>query len=417
MLDIRGKISNNKKLLENFSYITLLQIFVLISPLITYPYLVRVVGKELYGYILTAQILASYATIIIRFGFDAVSSRHVSINKDSRNKLEEILSSIMLVRIALWVLCFILYCFIVIMIQEYRNQLLLFLLSYGMTLQVLLFPQFFFQGIEDMKFITLVNVMIQLIFVILTFIVIKTPDDYIFVPILYSIGYLIGGVLSLVIINKKYNIHLKPTRYTQLKFYIKDASTLFLTDAVCTIKDKLNYILVGIFVNMSDVVIYDFGTKLTNLSIQPLQIINTVIFPKMARERNNRQFLVFGVSCFIIITVIVTVINIFLPYIVKIFLGSEIDLMPVRLFLFAPIFLCIGSYIASNLIVARGYTRYMLYSILITTSAYTVILIILLITGKLTNVTSFIALTVIAYLIEMIYRLHLMKKIMLSEKI
>lgn len=412
MSAIKGIIKNNKTILENFSYITLLQIFVLISPLITYPYLIRTIGKELYGYILTAQIIASYATIIIRFGFDSVSSRHISINRDSKEKLQQTLSSILFVRTLLWLICLIFYCAVILIVPPYREHLLMFVLSYGMTFQILLFPQFFFQGIEKMKFITIVNVLIQLIFITLTFIVIKEKNDYIFVPVLYSIGYLVGGVVSLIIINNKYKIKFTRPSIENIKYHIKDASPLFLTDAVCTIKDKLNYILLGICVNMGDVTIYDFGAKLTNLAIQPLQIINTVIFPKMAREKNNRQFYLFGAISISTIIVLIICLNLFLPYIVNIFLGPNIDLAPLRLFLLAPLFLGAGSYIASNLIVARGYVRYMLYSIAVTTTAYLLLIVLLMLLGKLNNVMSFIGLTVIAYLVEMLYRLYLMRNIL-----
>lgn len=287
---IKEKISSNKILLANFSYITLLQVIILLTPLITYPYLIKTIGKELYGYVLSAQVLASYATIVIRFGFDAVSSRHISIFREDHIKLQNTMSAIMVIRMVLWVTCLLLYVAIVNIIPAYRDQTLLFILSYGMTFQILLFPQFFFQGIEDMKFITVINVIIQLIFTILIFIIVKGQNDYIYIPLIYTSGYLVGGLVSLIILRYKYNLTFSFPEIEEVRYHLKDAFPLFLTDSITTIKDKLNYILLGICVNMSDVVIYDFGAKLTTLAIQPLQIINTVVFPRMAKEKNNRQF-------------------------------------------------------------------------------------------------------------------------------
>lgn len=412
--NLKYQVKTHKTLLENFSYMTVLQVFILLTPLITYPYLTRTLGTELYGLVITAQILASYATIVVRFGFDSVSARHVSLWREDTSKLTEIMSSILSVRFILWIICFVFYSIIVLAVPIYREHIFLFLFSYGLTLNVLLFPQFFFQGVERMKYITYINIVIQIIFILLIFIVIKKTDDYIYVPILYTIGYLLGGVAALLIIFKKYGIRFYIPNKEQVNYYIKDAFPLFATDAVCTIKDKLGYLLLGILVSMGDVVVYDIGSKLTSLAVQPLTIINTVIFPKMAKDKSNSQFKKFGVFTFGSILFIVVFINIFLHPIVLFLIGKEVPLLPVRIFLLSPIFLGIGSYIGSSLIVARGYNKYMFYSILVTTFAYLLTMTILFITHSLNQVMSFVALTVIAYLVEMIYRLFVARRIILQ---
>ncbi len=62
---VKGIIKANKTIAENFIYITLLQVFLLVAPLITYPYLVKVLGREVYGMVITAQVLVSYFSIVI----------------------------------------------------------------------------------------------------------------------------------------------------------------------------------------------------------------------------------------------------------------------------------------------------------------------------------------------------------------
>lgn len=413
--EIKDKVRNHKTLLENFSYMTVLQVFIMLTPLITYPYLTRILGTELYGLVITAQILASYATIIVRFGFDSVSARHISLWRDDKNKLSEVMSSIMISRTILWVVSFILYALIVLVVPIYKRHMMLFLFSYGMTFETLLFPQFFFQGIEKMKYITFVNIGIQALFIVLIFIVIKAPDDYYYVPLLYTVGYFFGGMASFAIIFREYKLRLYIPCRKQILYYVRDAFPLFATDAVSTIKDKLGYILLGILVSMGDVVIYDVGSRLTSLAIKPLTIINTVIFPKMAHDKSDRQFKQFGVIVFFSIVIIVIITNIFLYPIVYFLIGKEVPLMPIRLFLLSPIFLGMGSYIASSLIVARGYNKYMFYSILITTGAYFLLLFAIYISGNVNTVISFVILTVFAYLVEFLYRLYLANKILKSK--
>lgn len=95
--------------IENMSYITIFQVFTMLVPLITYPYLIRVLGADLYGWVITAQILVSYATLFIDYGFRKVTARHISVHRDDVDKLSEIVSAVTIVKMLLWVFAFVLY--------------------------------------------------------------------------------------------------------------------------------------------------------------------------------------------------------------------------------------------------------------------------------------------------------------------
>lgn len=412
---LKESFKRNKVIVENFSYITLLQVFILLAPLITYPYLTRVLGMDLYGLVLTAQVLASYCIILVKFGFDSVSARYVSMYRDDKGKLSEVLSSILCARLSLWVVGMLVYTIVVLLVPAYREHPLLFVFSYGLTLNVLLFPQFYFQGIEQMKFITLINVFIQVVFVAATFLVIKAPSDYIYVPLLHAIGYLLGGLLSLFIIFRKHNLHFYVPSKDRVSLYVKDAFPLFSTDAIATIKDKFSYLLLGASVGMENVVTFDVGSKLTSLILQPLTIINTVVFPKMAKDQNNSQFKRVGLLIFVCICILFILANIFLHPIVHFLVGKEIDLAPIRLFLLSPIFLGISSYTGSCMIVARGYNKYMLLSILVTTLAYIFMTLSLFFTHRLNTVMSFVMITVLTYLVELLYRIFVSYRIVKNK--
>lgn len=408
-------IGNNKLLIENFSYVTLLQVFILVAPLITYPYLIRILGADLYGSVLTAQMLASYASILIDFGSNNVCAKHVSLARSDKEKLSEILSSVLLVRIFLFFSVFILYFSIVIVIPSFRKNWLLYILTYGLTLNDVLFPQFFFQGLEKMKLITLVNILIKVIFVILVFFVVKNMEDYIYVPILYALGYTLGGFLSIWILFHRWGFRFIIVKKATMMLYVKDCMPIFATDLICTIKDKVNYILVGLFVGMSEVVIYDLALKLHSLLTKPMGILTTVLLPRFALTKNFERLKQVILISFFVTFILLVVTNVFLEKISYFFLHSHIDLNPVRFFLIAPLFVSVGSVISSNLFVAFGYNRYVFTSIVITTGVYVFTLLILLISGNLNSIYSFVALAVISYFVELIYRLY--KTFLISKKL
>lgn len=409
--NIRNLVHHNKVIFENFSYLTLFQVLSILFPLITYPYLTRVLGLELYGTVITAQVLASYCTILVNFGFPAISPRHVSINKDNREKLSVIFSSIFTIQLLLWVVSFMLYMLIISIVPAFHEHYFLFFLSFFLTLQPLLFPSYYFQGVEKMKYITIINVVFNTVFVLLTFVVVRKPEDYIYVPLLHSIGYLFGGIIALYVILRVHCINFQIPKKTDLIYYFKDALPIFSTDVICTIKNKLNYLLLGNMVGMSSVVIYDVGEKLNMLLQKPVATIKDAIFPKMARDRSDAQFIKMGKYIVLILVLMFIVTNIFLHQIVYFLIGTEVDLFPVRIYLLAPLFVGTSSYIAQCLLAARGYNKYLLYSIIFTTVAYVMTLLIMLIMGNLNTVTSFVYLAVLSYFAELVYRIYIARKV------
>lgn len=402
---------SHKQIMDNFSYITILQLFTIVAPLITYPYLVRVLGKELYGIVLSAQMLVSYVSLVVDFGSNNVCAKHVSIHRDDKDKLSEILSSVLCARFLLWIVSFAVYYVVITIIPSYRDYLLLFVISYFLSIQDVLFPQFFFQGIEQMKFTTYITIGIRLFFIILVFPVVTNKSDYILVPVLYSIGYMLGGIVSLYIIVTKLGVHFQIPKFEKMLFYIKDSSAIFATELITTIKDKLNYLFVGTFAGMSNVVIYDLGLKLNGLIIKPISILMVVLFPRMAKTRNVNNLFKSLYIAVPLVTLLVVLINIFLPWIVRFFIGTDnIDLLPLRLFSISPIFLSVSILLANNYFVAFGHNKYVLYSIIITTSAYLVALSTLFFTGHINTIYAFVSISLISYAVELIYRIYIFLK-------
>lgn len=407
--------SNNKQLIGNFSYITLLEVFLLLAPLITYPYLVRVLGIDNYGLIITAQVLASYASKIIDFGSNRVCAKHVSINRASKAKLSEIVSSVLVVRTVLWLICFAIYMAVVLVVPNYKSYIVLFLCSYFLTLNEVLFPQYFFQGMERMKYISIINIIVKLLFILLVFVLVKNESDMSIVPLMYAIGYALAGIFSMHIITSRMGLKLYIPSIEEMRIYVKDSLPIFATDMICTIKDKLSYFIIGAYCGMGEVVIYDLGLKINGLLIKPTQIVSTVLFPRFAKNRNTKQLKTITFWVFVFAVAMVALTNVFLPFIVKFFIDESIDLIPLRIFSLAPIVLSVSSFLSSNFFVAFGYNKYLLYSIIVTTIVYIVTLVIMLITHNLGTIYSFVILALISYLAELVYRLLMTSKILKQD--
>lgn len=405
-----------KTVVQNFSYLSLLQLVLLFAPLITYPYLVGVLGLELYGIIVSSQMLMGYAGVIIDFGTNEVCAKHVSINRNNPQKLSEIVSSVLVIRLTMALFCFGVYLLVVYMIPVYRMNMPLFILTYGMLMQEVLFPQYFFQGIEKMMYPTLLSIVIKTIFIIAIFIVIKHPSDYIYVPLLYMLGYSISSAVGLYIVIGKMGVKFYWPKWNQIRLYVIDSTPLLATSVVSTIKDKFNYFFIGSSIGMTEVSIYDLGIKLNGLLSKPVSILQTVMFPRLAKSRSFvsvKRLLLLSITTSLAMCI---AINLFLPWVVEFFLHQQIDLLPIRLLSLAPVILSISGVLATNFMVAFGYNKYVFYSIVLTTIVYILCIGYVYLAKEHPGLYTFVLVALISYLTELIYRLYATKKILNTIK-
>ena len=399
-----------KKIIDNIFFVGLVQIFSLIAPLITYPYLVSVLGMDLYGMVITAQVMVGYATLLIDFGSNSVCAKDIAINHNNPYELSKIVTNVLMTRCILALICFLIYLCVILCIETYRSHLLLYLLSYLLIANELLYPQFFFQGMENLKVSSILNISIKFIFIGLVFVLVKNHTDYLLVPVLYALGYTIAGIVALYIMYTKYHIRFVNTKLKNVIYLFKSCFPLLSTDFICTIKDKWNYILIGNYVGMADVVIYDLGIRISGLICRPANVITTVLFPRFARNRNISKLKICMILIFSLSLIMILMTNFFLAEISMFFLNQEIDLLPLRVMSVIPLFLSLSIFISTDYLIAFAYNKYLLYSIIVTVSAYLSFLIVIWFVGYMNNLWSFIFLAIISYLTELIYRLGIFIK-------
>lgn len=407
---IRDLAARNRRLLANFSYISALEAVVLLVPLLVYPYLVRVLGQEVYGLVITAQVLAGYCSIAVDFGFRTVGARSVAVYRDSPRVLSELLSAVCGVRLLVWFVALGAYIGLVRLVPEYRAHTELFLCAYTLTFNELLFPQFFFQGMENMRGVAIMNIAVRLVSVVLLFVLIHAPSDYVYAPLLMGIGYLLAGVASLWYIGYRYGVRLHWPRRRYIRYMLHDALPILGTDAICSVKDKFNYLLIGSWVSMEWVVVYDLGARFTSLLVKPAGVVGTVLFPRLAATQSLSLFRRGGVAV-VGFTLLGTVaLFVLLPWIAPLFIPGLSSLLELRIYMVAPLLLSISGYLASEFLIAFRYARYLLWSIMVTTVGYLVGLLVGIGVGVHHSVLFFVLLCVGSYLVELIYRVYVYQK-------
>jgi PST family polysaccharide transporter len=322
--NIKGSIIKNKKIIENFSYLTLLQIFNMLLPLITYPYLIRVLGAEVYGTVVFAQAIVSYFSIIINFGFNISATKDIAQNQNNKQKISEITSSVLMIQFILWLFCLISMLIMINLITSFNTNKLLYLFTFGVTLNELLFPVWYFQGIEKMKFITYINLIVRILFLVLIFMFVKNQSDYLLIPLFTSLGCLIGGLISLGVIFFRHKLSFKIHSFQTLQKYLMNSFYLFISKVEILIKDKSLIIILGFF-NKTIVAYYDLASKLVNLFVSLYQIIPTIILPRLVQQKNYFLTRIIFYSSIVISLSYYCLIALFPDQIIAILTGNNLD--------------------------------------------------------------------------------------------
>src|SRR5690554_5063636 len=208
VLALFKKLTNSedkKRLLGNFLSLSGLQVFTYILPLITLPYLVRVLGVEKYGLVMFAQSFIMFFNILVDYGFNLSATREVSVNRDNKEKITEIFSSVMTIKLLLLTVSLLFLTIIVFSFERFYADKELYFITFTLVLGQALFPIWYFQGLERMKYITLINVFSRIIFTAAIFIFIHEESDYILVPLLNGLGVITGSFYALYLIKKSFN--------------------------------------------------------------------------------------------------------------------------------------------------------------------------------------------------------------------
>lgn len=333
-----------KVLVENFFSLSFLQVADYILPLITLPYLVRILGPEKFGLVAFAQAFIQYFVIFTDYGFNLSATREISINRENKDKVSKIFSSVMVVKFSLLVISFLVLTGLVLVIPKFRGDWLIYLFTFGMVLGQVLFPVWFFQGMERMKYITFLNITAKFIFTISIFVFIRKTSDYLYIPLINSLGFLVAGVLGIWITRKDFKIDFMLPNLDTVKYHFKEGWHIFISTVSISLYTTSNTFILGLFTNNTIVGYYSAAEKLVKAVQRLLVPISQSVYPyisKLASESKQRalnfirKLLILVGSASFIVSLLIFVLAV---SIVDIILGNQYQqsIIVLRILAFLP---------------------------------------------------------------------------------
>ena len=353
------KSNDGRKLMENFAYLSLLQMAGYVSPLITLPYLTRVIGVEGFGKIAFASAVMVWIQTVADWGFNYTATRDVARNREDRDKVSDIFSRVLWARCFLMFLSFVLLVLLVSFIPKFKENAAVIFVTFLMIPGHIMFPDWFFQAMERMKYITILNLLSKLLFTVMVFVFVKDKDDYILQPLFLSLGFVLAGVVAMYYILVKWEVKLKLISFSLIIKTIKSSTDVFVNNIAPNLYNTFSTILLGMLSGDTANGILDAGKRFYQIMYGFVSNMSRVFFPFLSRKLEKHAFFA---RIYLLIGLFSTVfLFVGAPLLIKIFFGDGFrdSVLVLRLISISFLFLTMQSVYGNNYLLIKGYEKLM----------------------------------------------------------
>lgn len=350
-------MKRQSKLTSNFIAMLILQLSNYVFPFITIPYLTRVLSVEHYGVILFALAITSYLGLICDYGFGMSATREVSLNRDSPVLLARILSSVTCIKFVLFICLFVIASVYILYMPHYRHDYVIYALTFLGLLYNVFFPSWLFQGLEQMRYITFLNVVTRGVSVLLIFACIHQDKNYVWLPLLNLVPLLIGIAYIQYLLLHKLHLSYHLPSWDDICQQLKRGWHIFLSTLIGSFYATSNSFMLGVFThNVTYVAYYANAEKIIIALNSVYGAFFAALFPqavKLLQEdcKNGIRYIKTKLWQSAGISLLISLIIYFLtPWLVPILFGEKYlpTIAVLRILIFIPVIICI-----SNLLVIQ----------------------------------------------------------------
>lgn len=269
---------------KNFLYNAAYQILIMLIPLVTIPYISRVLGVEGVGVYSYAYSVAYYFVMFILLGLNNYGNRTIAASKDNRYELSRNFSNIYITQLILGIFIVFLYFGYCLFISDSRiTSLILGIYVISGVFDV----NWFFYGMEQFKLTVVRNSIVKLSSIIAIFIFVKSAKDVYIYCFIVSMSFFLSQLLLWPFLVKLVD-YVKPT-LAEVKKHIKPNLMLFITVLAVSLFKVMDKIMLGIMSDYSQVGFYESSEKIINIPIAFVTALGTVMLPRMTNMVANQQ--------------------------------------------------------------------------------------------------------------------------------
>lgn len=364
-------MNKKKKLISNYIYNMMFTSLNLLFPLITLPYVSRIIGVDGIGKVNFANSIVNYFLMVASLGIPLYGVREIAKVRNDKERLSNTFSEIFTINLLSTIFCITIYYLMVFNIEYFKNDRTLFYISGISLLLNILNIDWFFQGLEEYRFIAIRSSIVKLISIILLFTLVRNRSDYIIYALINVIALSGNNIINIMNMTKITKISFKNLN---IKNRIAPISILLSIQVAISIYANLDTTMCGILANDESVGFYSNAVKINRVIVTIVISISTILLPRLSYYVENNMMndfkrivnLVFKMLLFIGIPAMVGSF-ILSKEIIIIMFGSEFIPAIITMKILSPliIILSIGNLFGTQVLVPLGKEKKLLISVLL----------------------------------------------------
>ncbi len=284
-----GMTINNNKVTENFISLLLVQGVNYILPLVTIPYLVRVLGLSGFGLYTFVLSVIQYFVFLTDYGFNLTAARKVSIFRNDTDQLAKIFNTVMAVKLCLLLISCLTVYILLLLIPKFQSDKTLYYIAMLGVLGNFLFPMWYYIGLEKTKYIAIYNLIAKTITTALIFVFVKNTRDVNIAILLQSLGVVVASLLSLVGVVKKMPVKLMFPNIATIWEELKNGWNVFVTLMASTLLNNTNIFILGLLAGNTAVGYYSVADKIVRAFINLCSPVSLAIYPRVSQLFHNSR--------------------------------------------------------------------------------------------------------------------------------
>ena len=252
----------------------------LLFPLITFPYASRIMMADGIGQVNFFQSIISYISLFTCLGIPMYAIREVAKVRDNPEKMTRITVEILLLHAFLTLLGYMAVAVICLTVTKVQTDLPLFLLLSATIFFTAIGCEWFYQGIEDFKYVAIRGLLVKLLSVVLLFLFVKTKEDILWYGAYTVLGVIGGNIFNFIRLRKYLHRDVIDFRALHPLRHLKPALHVFALNVVISIYLQLNNVLLGFMKDAEAVGYFTAATKIMMITMSISSSLGAVIMPR-----------------------------------------------------------------------------------------------------------------------------------------
>lgn len=225
------------------------QLFNLVTPLLVAPYIVSVCGEENFGKTAVGMAIAFFLIVFVDFGSDIIGVREVAVNRDNPEILNKIFTTTYTVKAIILIVVLLIISIVFLSFSYFQAENKMFFLGLLILIGQFINPTWFLQGIENVRWITILNIVSKSIYLIGVFLTINKESDYIYINMWWGIGMILSNILVLFLVIRKYQFSFLSINKSDVVKHIKKDFSMFSSQIFVSLQLYAPVVLVSYFGN------------------------------------------------------------------------------------------------------------------------------------------------------------------------